>query len=65
MMPIRAAMEAGAIRRPTWDEFRAEFGEHKLKAKSSFTLYTGNGYQFDSEVFNVTVAKFKSIIVKM
>ncbi len=65
MMPIRAAMEAGAIRRPTWDEFRAEFGEHKLKAKSSFTLYTGNGYQFDSEVFNVIVAKFKSIIVKM
>ena len=62
VMPIRAAIEAGVIRRPTWDEFRAEFGVHKLKAKSSFTQYTGNGYHFDTEVFYQIVAKFKSLI---
>ena len=62
VMPIRAAIEAGVIRRPTWDEFCAEFGVHKLKAKSSFSLYTGDGYRYNTEVFNLTLAKFKSLI---
>ena len=40
MMPIRAAMDAGVIRRPTDEEFNNEFGENKVKGKSSFNDYT-------------------------
>lgn len=40
MMPVRAAMEAGAIRRPTWDEFCSEFGKDRIKSKASFSDYT-------------------------
>lgn len=39
LMPIRAAMEAGAIRRPTWAEFIAEFGS-KRASKGSLSDYT-------------------------
>lgn len=40
MMPIRAAMDAGVISRPSWKSFLDEFGEGKMKSKSSFTDYT-------------------------
>ena len=40
MMPVRAAIEAGAIRRPTWEEFCAEFGKNRVRQKSSFSNYT-------------------------
>ena len=40
MMPIRAAMDAGAIRRPTDEEFYNEFGSDRVKGKSSFNDYT-------------------------
>ena len=40
MMPIRAAMEAGVIRRPTWEEFCSEFGKDRIKSKASFSDYT-------------------------
>ena len=40
MMPVRAAMDAGVIRRPTEDEFYQEFGKNKVKAKSSISQYT-------------------------
>ena len=40
LMPVRAAMDAGVIRRPTWEEFRGEFGKEKLKSKSSYSDYT-------------------------
>ena len=39
MMPLRAAMEAGAIRRPTWAEFIAEFGS-KRTSKGTLSDYT-------------------------
>lgn len=39
LMPLRAAMEAGAIRRPTWAEFIAEFGS-KRASKTSLSDYT-------------------------
>lgn len=40
MMPIRAAMDVGAIRRPTDEEFYDEFGIDRVKGKSSFNHYT-------------------------
>lgn len=39
LMPVRAAMEAGALRRPTWAEYAAEFG-FKRVSKSSLSDYT-------------------------
>ena len=39
LMPFRAAMEAGAIRRPTWAEYGAEFG-FKRSSKTSLSDYT-------------------------
>ena len=39
LMPLRAAMEAGAIRRPTWAEYAAEFG-FKRTSKTSLSDYT-------------------------
>lgn len=38
-LPLCAAIEAGAIRRPTWAEFISEFGS-KLASKSSLSGYT-------------------------
>ena len=40
LMPVRAAMDAGVIRRPTWEEFYKEFGSYRLKSKTSFSDYT-------------------------
>lgn len=40
MMPIRAAIDAGAIRRPTDEEFCNEFGVNRVKGKSSINDYT-------------------------
>ena len=40
LMPVRAAMDAGVIRRPTWEEFCQEFGSYRLKSKTSFSDYT-------------------------
>lgn len=62
VMPIRAAMEAGVIRRPTWGEFCAEFGDNKLKAKSSLSNYTENSYQYEGESFKVMVEEFRSFL---
>jgi hypothetical protein len=52
MMPIRAAIDAGVIRRPTSEEFYDEFGKERVKGKSSVddytnpdkTPYTGSDY---------------------
>ena len=40
MMPVRAAMDVGAIRRPTDEEFCNEFGHNRVKGKSSINDYT-------------------------
>lgn len=40
MMPIRAAMDAGVIRRPKSEEFYNEFGTNRIKGKSSIDDYT-------------------------
>ena len=39
MMPLRAAIEAGVLRRPTWVEYAAEFG-FKRASKSTLSYYT-------------------------
>ena len=49
MLPLRAAMEAGVIRRPTWAEFIAEFGS-KRASKGSLSSYTDTTkVKFDGE----------------
>ena len=61
MKPIRAAMEAGVLARPTWGEFCAEFGAGRLKSKASFTLYTGPSYSYQGEDFRLLVERFREL----
>lgn len=58
VMPIRAAMEAGVIGRPTWGQFCAEFGKDKLSSKSSLSKYTGEGYAYYTADFQMMVKSF-------
>lgn len=62
VMPIRAAMEAGVIRRPKWGEFCAEFGDDKLKAKSSLSKYTESSYLYEDEIFKGMIDDFSALI---
>lgn len=63
MMPIRAAIDAGALERPSWNDFLAEFGEDLLKSKTSFSLYTDPTKKpYDSEAYKQMVDIFKRII---
>ena len=62
MMPIRAAIDAGAIERPNWDSFLFEFGENKLKSKASFTNYTDPMKQpYDDEGYNTLKKEFERL----
>lgn len=60
LKPIRAAMDAGIISRPTWGQFCAEFGEKCLKQKSSLSHYTGT-YEYNGADFKLLVEAFKKI----
>ena len=63
VMPIRAAMDAGAIRRPTWEEFCKEFGNDKISGKSSFSDYTNPEKQpYTGSAFFAMVDEFKKMI---
>ena len=64
VMPIRAAMEAGVIGRPTWVQFCAEFGADKLSSKSSLTKYTGEGYTYYGEDFLMMKESFRNFLVQ-
>ncbi|MBQ3238364.1 MAG: hypothetical protein IJA98_04755 [Bacteroidaceae bacterium] len=57
-MPLRAAVDAGVIRRPTWEEFCMEFGETKVNSKSSHTTYFSIDYKYTDEAFNLLVQEF-------
>lgn len=57
-MPLRAAVDAGVIRRPTWGEFCMEFGETKVNSKSSHTTYFKEDYKYIDEAFNLLVQEF-------
>lgn len=61
--PIRAAMEAGIISRPTWEHFCQEFGEDRVKSKSSLSSYTNPEIQpYQDQAFITMVAEFKKMI---
>ena len=60
--PIRAAMDAGAITRPTWEQFCAEFGREKVNSSTSFHNYTSSVYQAWDTDFDEIVHTFQSII---
>ncbi len=62
LMPLRAAMDAGVLSRPTWDVFCQEFGENFISSKSLLSKYTGENYQYTGEAFEETKAIFKQII---
>ncbi len=63
LMPLRAAIEAGAIRRPTWAEFISEFGS-KIASKSSLSGYTDPTKDIygDDPQFGAMVDDFRQII---
>ena len=62
LMPVRAAMDAGVIRRPTWEEFRGEFGKEKLKSKSSYSDYTKPEKQpYSGNDFETMKAAFEAL----
>lgn len=62
VMPIRAAIEAGAINRPTWTEFCGEFGEERVNCKSSYSKYTNDNYIYNGEGFKKMIEDFRAII---
>ena len=62
IMPIRAAMDAGAISRPTWEQFCSEFGVNRVKSKSSLTDYTNENYNFVGNDFESMKATFCSLM---
>jgi hypothetical protein len=61
IQPIRAAIEAGVIRRPTWEEFNSEF-EGRVKSKSSFSDYTNPGdTPYQSAEFDAMIEAFRKL----
>ena len=63
LMSMRAAMEAGALRRPTWAEYMSEFGS-KRTSKTSLSDYTDptkNKFE-DEPQFWVMVEEFRRLI---
>lgn len=63
LMPVRAAMEAGVIRRPTWEEFCQEFGSYRLKSKTSFSDYTNpEKSPYTGADFQMMKEKFRQLV---
>ena len=63
LMPARAAMEAGVIRRPTWEEFCQEFGSYRLKSKTSFSDYTNpDKSPYTGADFQMMKEKFRQLM---
>ena len=66
LMPIRAAMDAGLIRRPTYDEFKAAFPNIRHIAKSSLSYYTnelntGSAHPYHGPAYEDMVRDFERI----
>lgn len=62
MMPVRAAMDVGVIRRPTWEEFCSEFGTGVVRSKASFSDYTNpEKFPYDGADFKAMKAQFAKI----
>ena len=65
LMPVRAAMDAGVIRRPTWEEFGLEFGAGRVKNKSSFSDYTNPDKEpYTGADFLAMKEKFRKLMVE-
>ena len=65
LMPVRAAMEAGVIRRPTWEEFCQEFGSYRLKSKTSFSDYTNpDNKPYTGADFEMMKDKFRRLVTE-
>lgn len=64
MMPIRAAQDAGVIRRPTYGEMKNVFGENFI-SNSSYHNYTNPGKKpfSDNNSFDLMVNEFVKLIV--
>ena len=63
LMPVRAAMDAGVIRRPTWEEFCQEFGSYRLKSKTSFSDYTNpDKSPYTGADFQMMKEKFRQLM---
>lgn len=60
--PIRAAMDAGVIRRPTWREFCDEFGARRITSRSLFSTYTNENYSYCGEDFDRLVEEFRRTV---
>ena len=62
MMPIRAAIDAGVIRRPTDSELRLAFPGKCPKNKSSVSYYTNpDNKPYVGDAYNKMVEDFKKI----
>lgn len=65
LMPVRAAMEAAVIRRPTWEEFCQEFGSYRLKSKTSFSDYTNpDNKPYAGADFEMMKDKFRRLVTE-
>lgn len=62
IMPVRAAMDAGAISRPTWEQFCTEFGKDRVKCKSSLTDYLCDAYTYVGGDFESMKETFRLLI---
>ena len=63
MMPIRAAQDAGVIRRPTYSEIKKAFGDIFI-SNSSYHNYTDPAKKpfSDNNIFDLMVNEFKKLI---
>ena len=62
MKPLRAAQEAGLIRRITYNEMNAIFPEYCPKIKSSVSKYTNEGeYRYIDQAYKDMVEEFKAM----
>lgn len=62
IMPVRAAMDAGAISRPTWEQFCTEFGKDRVRSKSSLTDYLCDTYTYVGGDFDSMKEIFRSLM---
>lgn len=65
MMPVRAAIDAGAIRKPTPAEFKKTFGPYRIKSKSSIDNYSRLDLTpYVGEIYNNMVEVFRQILAE-
>lgn len=63
MRPIRAAMDAGVLYRPSWDAFVEEYGPSKVSSKSSFNDYTNPDMEpYTGKSYNTLVDVFRDFL---